>query len=174
MTKILTKILKFFCSKNFARDFALRIIYGFGLAMALSVSAHALRDNQESQSGSTDAGSSPSIMQEAQTMLDAHQYRDAVRMLFQEVTRDDSNPESWNLYGYALRKNGQYAQARQAYARALAIDPSHRGALSYMGELHVQAGELDKAREKLADLRRLCPQGCEEHTALQKALDAAQ
>ena len=39
---------------------------------------------------------------------------------------------------------------------------------------YLQAGELEKARERLAKLQRLCPSGCPEYDDLKKAIGAYQ
>jgi tetratricopeptide (TPR) repeat protein len=75
--------------------------------------------------------------------------------------------------GFGLRKTGDYKQARVYYLKALELDPEHKGALEYLGELYVETGELGKAREHVALLRKLCPGGCEELSDLEEALAAA-
>lgn len=80
-----------------------------------------------------------------------------------------------NLMGYTLRKQAtpQLAEAESEYLQALRIDPQHRGANEYLGQLYVMKGELPKARERLAVLEKVCPGGCEQREALQKAIAAA-
>ncbi len=75
-----------------------------------------------------------------------------------------------NLIGFSLRKTGDYAQALTFYRKALELDPEHKGALEYLGELYVETGQLDKAREHVALLRKLCPAGCEELADLERAI----
>ena len=50
--------------------------------------------------------------------------------------------------------------------------PEHKSAREYLGELYVETGNMEKAREQLAVLARLCPGGCEEREDLQKAINA--
>jgi tetratricopeptide (TPR) repeat protein len=76
----------------------------------------------------------------------------------------------YNLMGYSLRKSGDMAEALVYYEKALDIDPRHRGALEYLGELYVETGQLDKAREKADILRKICPSGCEELADLDRAI----
>lgn len=85
------------------------------------------------------------------------------------------NADWHNLLGYTLRKHKppQLAEAEAAYLQALQIDPAHRGANEYLGELHVMKGDLPKARERLAVLDKLCPSGCVEREDLQRAIAAA-
>jgi hypothetical protein len=56
----------------------------------------------------------------------------------------------------------------------LALNPDHRGANEYLGELYLELGNPDKAREQLAKLQGLCPKGCPEYDDLSKAVGAFQ
>ena len=69
--------------------------------------------------------------------------------------------------GYSLRKAGaaNAAECREAiYNEALRIDPKHRGALEYSGELYLMTGNLPKAEQRLAALDKACFLPCEEYT----------
>jgi Flp pilus assembly protein TadD len=89
-------------------------------------------------------------------MLETHQHADV-----------------YNLMGFSLRKSGDRKQAYTFYRKALDFDPEHKGALEYLGELYVETGQLDKARENLALLKKLCPGGCEELADLEQAVASA-
>jgi len=78
----------------------------------------------------------------------------------------------YNLMGFSLRKTGDYKQAYTFYRKALDFDPNHKGALEYLGELYVETGQMDKAKENVVRLRELCPSGCEELADLEKAVNA--
>jgi Flp pilus assembly protein TadD len=89
-------------------------------------------------------------------MLETHQHADV-----------------YNLLGFSLRKTGDAKQAYTFYRKALEFDPEHKGALEYLGELYVETGQIDKARENVALLKKLCPTGCEELADLEQAIAAA-
>ena len=76
----------------------------------------------------------------------------------------------YNLMGFSLRKTGDYKQAYTFYRKALEFNPEHKGTLEYLGELYVETGEIDKAKQNVALLRKLCPGGCEELADLEKAV----
>ena len=78
----------------------------------------------------------------------------------------------YNLMGFSLRKTGDYKQAYTFYRKALDFDPDHKGALEYLGELYVETGQMDKAKENVVRLKQLCPTGCEELADLEKAVNA--
>jgi tetratricopeptide (TPR) repeat protein len=82
-------------------------------------------------------------------------------------------PDVYSLLGFALRKTGDRPQAMIYYRKALDINPSHRGALEYQGELFVELGQIDKAKENLAKLTKLCTFGCEEAEDLKEAIEHA-
>ena len=87
---------------------------------------------------------------------------------------NDTGSADWNnLMGYSLRKSTppDYAAAEKYYDEALRIDPRHRGALEYSGELYLLTGNLPKAEERLAALNKICFLPCEEYTDLKSAVE---
>src|SRR5882757_6309683 len=82
----------------------------------------------------------------------------------------NQHADVYNLMGFSLRKSGDYKQAYTFYRKALDFDPQHKGALEYLGELYVETGQIDKARENVAVLQKICPGGCEELADLQEAI----
>jgi len=90
-------------------------------------------------------------------------------------TVNASGSADWNnLMGYSLRKarSPDFATAEKYYDEALRIDPEHRGALEYSGELYLRQGDLPKAEQRLATLEKVCPHGCTELTSLKKAIQS--
>ena len=86
---------------------------------------------------------------------------------------DDKASADWNnLMGYSLRKGKtpDYAGAAKYYDAALRIDPKHRGALEYSGELFLITKNLPQAEQRLAALDKACTFGCPEYTDLKKAV----
>jgi len=85
---------------------------------------------------------------------------------------DTGNADWNNLMGYSLRKapTPDFAGAEKFYNEALRIDPKHRGALEYSGELYLQTGQLDRAEQRLAALDKACFLPCSEYSDLKKAI----
>ena len=63
-----------------------------------------------------------------------------------------------------------YEAAERYYNEALRIDPKHRGALEYSGELYLMMGDLPKAEERLTRLDKVCVLSCAEYRDLKKAI----
>jgi len=104
----------------------------------------------------------------------SEQYKDAVFLFGRVVQAKPGDADAWNYLGFSNRKLKQFDQAFSAYEKALAINPKHRGANEYLGELYLQTGDLDKARTQLQTLDRLCTFGCEEYDDLKAAIAAHQ
>jgi Flp pilus assembly protein TadD len=101
--------------------------------------------------------------------IDAKDYTSA-REELRAIAEDHQQADVYNLLGYTLRKTGDFRTSLTYYTKALELQPDHKGAREYLGELYVETGKMDKAEEQLASLQKLCPSGCEELDDLQKAI----
>ena len=141
----------------------LTIIASLVLAQPLILqSAHAV-DNMET-SGDIDLTS-------VRAKIKAQDYKAALSEL-RDLAEDNQNADVYNLLGFTLRKTGDYATSLSYYTKALDLQPDHKAAREYLGELYVETGRMDKAKEQLAALTKLCPAGCEERGDLEKAIAA--
>jgi tetratricopeptide (TPR) repeat protein len=129
--------------------------------MCATVAAHAV------DTPSTPA--TPSGLKAARVKVDAGDYRGAIPMLTAYLQDHPRDADALNLMGFSLRKTGNPTQALDYYNRALALAPQHLGANEYLGELYVELGQLDKAKERLAVLRAACG-NCEEYRDLAAAI----
>lgn len=87
-----------------------------------------------------------------------------------KISDTNQHADVYNLLGFSLRKSGDFKSALTYYTKALEFDPNHKAAREYLGELYVETGNIEKAKEQLAALAKLCPGGCEEREDLQKAI----
>ena len=62
----------------------------------------------------------------------------------------------------------RYDAAEKYYKKALNLDPEHKQALEYQGELFVELGDMASAENNLSLLAELCPNSCEEYEMLEK------
>lgn len=111
-------------------------------------------------------------LERAIALIWAEEYAEAEPLLQAALKRNPRNPDAWNYLGFATRKLGELGAARGYYENALRLDPGHLKAMEYLGELYLQTDEPDLARELLARISTLCPNGCEEHDQLAAAIAA--
>ena len=110
-------------------------------------------------------------MREARAAIAASQWTQAVELLQAHVRVYADEADAHNLLGYSLRQSGQHAASQAAYERALQLDPAHRGAHEYIGELMLTLGRRDRALFHLGELERLCGTSCQEYQQLKRAVD---
>jgi tetratricopeptide (TPR) repeat protein len=135
------------------------------LAGALSLSLHAtFAADSEPAAGSGDK------LGPARAQIAAKQWGGAIDEL--KKVNDTGSADWNNLMGYSLRKakTPDYEASEKYYDEALRIDPKHRGALEYSGELYLMKGDLPKAEERLSALDKICRLPCSEYTTLKKAV----
>jgi tetratricopeptide (TPR) repeat protein len=123
-------------------------LLAFVLALALPLSAHAMGGGNAAPA----TVANPDYA-EAEKLIKEWKYADA-----------------FNQLGYAHRKLNKLPEARAHYAKALEINPDHRGALEYQGELFLMLDDLKSAEANLARLDKLCFFGCAEYSELKKAI----
>ncbi len=111
-----------------------------------------------------------SWLTQAQKEIKANDFSGAIKTL---EAANKSNSADWNnLLGYAQRKKSppDLAAAERFYQAALKIDPKHRGALEYYGELLLMKNDLAGAEQMLARLDKACVFSCEEFRDLKEAI----
>lgn len=111
--------------------------------------------------------------QAAVALINAGRYEDAIASLRNELIASGPSADVLNYLGYANRKLQQYETAQAYYEQALAIEPLHRGANEYLGELYIETGRRDLALAQLAKLQQLCSFGCIEEEELRRWLSVA-
>ena len=151
------------------------------MALALAIaSGPALAAGSDSggSGGSGDSGSSyntatmSKAMRKATLLIKREDFTGALALLEAETAADPDNADAWNLTGFASRKLGDYTRSEAAYDRALAINPKHKGALEYKGELYLTLGNLEGAEQMLARLSKSCYFNCSEKKQLAAAIEA--
>lgn len=120
--------------------------------------------------GSGDDSSGPTLA-DVRVMIKSQRWDAAIRTLKTIVANSPNNADALNLLGYSLRKSGDYDNAQGFYLKALKINPRHKGANEYLGELYVETGQLAKAKAQLEVLAKLCGNTtCEEYQDLAEAI----
>lgn len=142
---------------------SLALVFALGFASILPQAPAYAVDNMES----TDAPDLTSV----RAMIKARDYVAALKEL-RDIAEDTQQADVYNLLGFTLRKTGDFTTSLTYYTKALELQPDHKAAHEYLGELYIEIGNTAKAREQLDALVRLCPGGCEEREDLEKAIEA--
>ena len=112
----------------------------------------------------------PTWLTDARASIQSNNYDQALKQL---QSADEVNSADWNnLMGYSLRKKQppDLAASEKYYQAALKIDPSHRSAMEYYGELLLMKQDLPGAEAMLARLDKACLFGCEEYSDLKASI----
>ena len=144
-----------------------KIVSLFFMIVGISGACHAAGSYDTNQDESSN-------MKSALIFIEKKNFAAALKELQIESQINSYDADVWNLLGFASRKLGKYVVSEKAYKRALEIDPNHKGALEYMGELYITLTKFKEAEDLLAKLRKLCPVGCAELTSLEASILAHQ
>ena len=82
--------------------------------------------------------------------------------------KNKKNADILNYLGYTLRKTGSLEKAEKFYLKGLELDAGHLGINEYLGELYVQTGRIELAKERLQILDG-CK--CEEYEELKELIE---
>ena len=103
-------------------------------------------------------------------LINQERYGAAIADLYRAQAAYGPHPDILNYLGYAHRKAGDFETAQKYYAQALSLDPDHRGATEYLGELYLELGDIKKAKKQLARLDRICVFACPEREDLARLI----
>jgi|TARA_B100000315_G_scaffold124513_1_gene114499 tetratricopeptide (TPR) repeat protein len=109
---------------------------------------------------------------QAKRHVDAKRYAQAIPLLQKVVKANPTHANAWNLLAYSNRKTGKLQLALGQYIKALDIDPNHKDAHEYLGELYLKLGDLGKAVFHLKRLDSICTFGCEQYDELKQEIAA--
>lgn len=140
------------------------ISFLLGLALCGN-SAMAARDKDESPASKT----SPNLTA-GRKAVDAKDFNTALQHLTKAASEAPKDADVHNLLGYSYRNLRQFDKALEHYRVALEIDPRHRGANEYMGELYLEMDQPANAEKHLSALSKACLFGCKEYTELKEAI----
>jgi len=113
-------------------------------------------------------------LEKAKTAIARKDWAGAQALLEAYTVANPRSADGFNLLGYSLRNQKKYDESLVSYKQALTLDPKHKGAHEYLGIAYIQMGQLDKAKEHLASLDKICVFSCEEYRDLKKAIAQAQ
>lgn len=147
-----------------------KFITPFALTFALaSGAAQAMGSGDDNDGSAAEKKIDPNYVAAKQLVEDG-KYAEAVPLLENVVATDKENADAFNYLGYSNRQLGNTDSALSYYQTALKLEPRHRGANEYLGELYLILGDLPKAQERLDVLDGACFFGCDEYTELKNAI----
>ncbi|HYD18054.1 MAG TPA: tetratricopeptide repeat protein [Patescibacteria group bacterium] len=108
----------------------------------------------------------------AEYYLSTRKYAQALAVLSRVLERHPQSADAYTYRGYAYYRLGDKKRARENFAKAVAIDPTHLGANRYIAQSYLDAGDLSRALEQMQVIRMTCgPADCEELDELEAAVN---
>ncbi len=109
----------------------------------------------------------------AEALVKEEKFAEAITALEALPKQDD--PRVINYIAFSHRKMGETDKAIALYTKALEIAPEFTLAREYLGEAYLQAKDMAKAKEQLAEIEKLCGnQDCEEYKDLAEDIKKAE
>lgn len=109
------------------------------------------------------------IYEAGRALAMAGRYDEAIAVL--SLAADKKDPRILNYLGYSHRHSGRVAVGLGYYEEALRIDPDYTLVREYLGEAHLQIGDLAGAREQLREIEKRTGKGSREYGILSEQID---
>ena len=138
-----------------------------------AITIASLLDAQAFAAGGEDyapTAAKPAAYNKALVLIKDNNYDKAIVKLKEAEAAAKKDADIQNLLGFAHRKSGKLDEAAKYYKSALALDPKHKGALEYQGELFLMRGDKVSAEKNLQKLDKICWLGCSELDDLRTAI----
>ena len=114
-----------------------------------------------------------SIYETGRDLAYAGRYGEAITIL--SLVHNVHDERVLNMLGYSHRKSGNMDVALSFYHKAIDQNPDYSLVREYLGEAYIQLGMLEKAREQLSEIERICSgRTCGEYRELANRIVASQ
>ena len=110
-----------------------------------------------------------SIYEAGHDLAMAGRYDEAISVLTLAANKQD--PRILNYLGYSHRHSGRVTVGLGYYEEALRIDPNYTLVREYLGEAHLQIGDLAGAQEQLREIEKRTGKGSREYGMLSEQID---
>ena len=159
-------------------------VYIFSFLVLAGAGGLPTSNSSGSSSGGSSGGSTSAIVNPlnslelknglnmVQSLVYGKKYKKAEKRLISLEVKFPQNADIQNYLGFVSRKMDKLGKSDAYYKKALQIDPMHKGALEYQGELFLQYKNVEKAKANLKLLERICGVNCEEYKELKKAIES--
>lgn len=111
-----------------------------------------------------------SIYEAGRDLAMVGRYGEAIEVL--SLAANKADPRILNYLGYSHRKQGRVLVGLGYYEEALRVDPNYTLVREYLGEAHLQLGDVKAARVQLDEIEKRCGKGCEEYADLSAQIEA--
>ncbi len=119
------------------------------------------------KSGATD---DDSLYATGRKLAEKGDYEEAIKVL--SLAQNKNDKRILNYLGYSHRKAGRILVGLGYYQEALRIDPNYTLVREYLGEAHLQRGDVASAKEQLSEIERRCGTSCEEYKELAEQINS--
>ena len=159
-------------------------VYIFSFLVLAGAGGLPTSNSSGSSSGGSSGGSTSAIVNPlnslelknglnmVQSLVYGKKYKKAEKRLISLEVKFPQNADIQNYLGFVSRKMDKLGKSDAYYKKALQINPMHKGALEYQGELFLQYKNVEKAKANLKLLERICGVNCEEYKELKKAIES--
>ena len=106
----------------------------------------------------------------AKDFIEQGKYTKDIKILKELEKESSKDADVQNYLGFSYRKIGNLDLAAVHYNKALILDPKHKGALEYQGEMFLTLNQVDKAKQNLEKLDKICFLGCKEMDKLELSI----
>jgi tetratricopeptide (TPR) repeat protein len=110
------------------------------------------------------------LMRQGETLLASGKFVEADDALEASLAVDPRNRTAFVVMARVAQKQKLFGQAIRFTNKALALEPRDLDALAVQGEAMVEMGAVLRAKDNLAKLQTLCPNGCKQLTTLTAAI----
>jgi len=134
-----------------------------GCAFAMEGGTGAMFDGRSATPGFGDQATAARLLRD-------QRYGEAIPYLNKALRAQPNDADVLDDLAYAHRMLGDYPGSLLLCQHTLARNPDRPTTHENLGEVYLKMNRLTDARAELAQLQRLCPNGCEERNALRVAI----
>ena len=111
------------------------------------------------------------LLKVGETHLAAGRFKEADDALETALAVDPRNRAAFVALAEVALKQKLFGQSIRFARKALALEPNDLEALEVQGEAMVELGAVPRARQNLARIQKLCPNGCAQVAELSAAIN---
>jgi cytochrome c-type biogenesis protein CcmH/NrfG len=110
------------------------------------------------------------LMHQGEALLAAGKFNEAEDALETALVVDPRNRFAFVDLARVATKQKLFGKAIRLTNKALMLEPNDRDAIAVQGEAMVELGAVQRAKDNLAKLQKLCPDGCQQVASLTSAI----